>query len=70
MADINTPVKAQGSALPKYKIKGSAKAIGFPGLPGVEYTEDHLNGEHGEMIVGVMKKKNAAVFAKLVEEVK
>ena len=54
----------------KYKIKGSAKAIGFPGLPGVEYTEDHLNGEHGEMIVGVMKKKNAAVFAKLVEEVK
>lgn len=70
MADMNTPAKAQGSASPKYKIRGSAKSFGIPGFPDAEYTEDHLNGEHGEMIVRALKKKNAAAFAKLVEEVK
>ncbi len=70
MADINTPVKAQKSASPKYKIKGSAKSFMMPGFPGAEYTEAHLNGEHGEMIVRAMKKKNPEMFAKLVEEVK
>lgn len=68
MSQEQTPTKAgAASAAPKYKIKSGALSFGFPGLPGVEYTEEHLNGKDGEMIVGVMKKLNSRIFEKLIE---
>ncbi len=60
-------------AKPKYKIR-NGETMAFPGLPGVLYTNEHLNGPNGEMIVRAMKKLDtkakASNFEKLVEEVK
>ena len=71
MSNEATPAKSAAPAkAPKYKIKASTGILTLPAFPGVEYTDLHLNGEHGEMIVRAMKKKHADLFEKLVEETK
>lgn len=69
MAD-STPVATPAKV--KYRIKSGAKSVMYPGL--AEYTQDHLSGEHAELIVTAMKKIDARLgkdnFSKLIEEVK
>lgn len=69
MADNAQP---KPPASPKYRIKSGAKSVMYPGL--AEYTQDHLDGEHGAMIVKAMKKIDAKLgknnFEQLIEEVK
>lgn len=58
----------------KYRIKSGATSITYPGL--AEYTQDALDGGHGDMIVKAMKKTDSKKkewngnFEKLIEEVK
>ena len=44
----------------------------YPGL--AEYTQDHLNGPHSDIIIKAMKKTDAKInkdnFSLLIEEVK
>jgi len=57
---------------PKYRIKSGAASVMYPGL--AEYTQDHLNGPHSDIIIKAMKKTDAKInkdnFSLLIEEVK
>lgn len=69
MASNNNAQGAATSDKKKYRIK-NGDTLAFPGLNGVTYTNEHLNGKDSEMIVRVMKKIDPKAFDKLIEEVK
>jgi len=68
--ELSSTKSAASPSKVKYKIKASSGILEMPGFPNAQYTDLHLNGDHGDMIVRAMKKKNADLFAKLVEELK
>ena len=70
------PTPAPSPKMPKYKLKlrGEAKSIVYPGFRGVEYTQSHIDGPHGDTIIAAFKKMDKKMkqdnFSKFVEEVK